>query len=238
MFTSEYRFLYTGVFAGLLSTISVIYLSDLTPHYAVPHGMIGVLSATVLVCLIIKNEYETTKVAGAKQITEKRLFLILLLSLTFVSILGKGLTLRGGIMSTNTVFGIENVYKKGPAAFIFSGYMNAYINDSNYEDFNEYVPEGSNCLIVSEMAGLSQTTPYMFKNLSVSHFSIVDPTSYDERLLTYWKLYPQKQPSVIVVDCWYSNLCIDKDSWIMKYIEGEYNYTRSVDGRYVRFYFK
>ncbi len=238
MFDSEYRFLYIGVFAGLLSTISVIYLSDLTPHYAIPHGLMGILSAAVLVCLIIKKEFETATVIDGKKRTEKSLIVILLLSLTLVSILGKGLTLRGGRTSTNTVFGIGNVYKNGPAAFIFADYMQAYINDANFEDFNEYVEEGSNCLIVTELSGFSGTTPYTFKNLSVSHFSIVDPTSYDERLLTYWELYPEKQPSVIVVDCWYSNLCIDEDSWIMNYLESEYNYTRSVDGRYVRFYFK
>lgn len=238
IFNSKYRFLYTGILAGLLSTVSVIYLSDLTPHYAIPHGLCGGVSAAVLACLIIKKEFETAAVTEVNQKTEKSLILILLLGLTLVSILGKGLTLRGGRTNTNTVFGISNIYKKGPAAFVLADYMQAYINDANYEDFNEYVEDGSNCLIVTEMAGFSGTTPYMFKNLSVSHFSIVDPTSYDERLLTYWELYPEKQPSVIAIDCWYSNLCIDEDSWIMKYIEGEYNYTRSEDGRYVRFYFK
>jgi hypothetical protein len=66
----------------------------------------------------------------------------------------------------------------------------------------------------------------------------VDPTSYDERLLTYWELYPEKVPDVIVVDCWYGDLKESSDNWIMQYIENDYGYTKVEEGRYVRFYFK
>ncbi len=80
------------------------------------------------------------------------------------------------------------------------------------------------------------TTPYMFGEYEVCHFSTVDPTSYDERLLTYWELYPEKRPDVIVVDCWYGQLMEDPDNWIMQYIENDFGYTSCTDGKYVRFY--
>ena len=60
----------------------------------------------------------------------------------------------------------------------------------------------------------------------------------DKRLLVYWELYPEKEPDVIVVDCWYGQLQEDVDSWIMQYIENEFGYTQVSDGRYVRFYRK
>lgn len=112
------------------------------------------------------------------------------------------------------------------------------MNNCDYEDFEAYVEEGANCLIVSNMVGTGGTTPYLFRNLSVCHFSIVDPTSYDERLLTYWELYPEKAPDVIVVDAWYGQLMEPADNWIMQYIENDFGYTRVEEGRYVRFYFR
>ena len=107
-----------------------------------------------------------------------------------------------------------------------------------YEDFEKYVAEGENVLIVTNMVGTAGTSPYLFRDSSVSHFSIVDPTSYDERLLTYWELYPEKYPRVIVVDCWYGQLMEARDNWIMQYIEEDFGYTFVEDGRYVRFYRK
>ncbi len=93
-------------------------------------------------------------------------------------------------------------------------------------------------LIVTNMVTSAGTTPYMMTGAQVAHYSIVDPTAYDERLLTYWELYPEKQPNVIVVDCWYGELQENPDSWIMRYIENDFGYTQVNDGRYVRFYRK
>ena len=78
----------------------------------------------------------------------------------------------------------------------------------------------------------------MFGEYEVCHFSIVDPTSYDERLLKYWEAYPDKKPDVIVVDCWYGELQEDENSWIMQYIQNDFGYKEAIDGRYVRFYKK
>ena len=93
-------------------------------------------------------------------------------------------------------------------------------------------------MIVTNLLVSAGTTPYMFSEAEVCHYSIVDPTAYDERLVEYWKLYPEKAPDVIVVDCWYGNLMEPKDNYIMTYIENEFGYTNTIDGKYVRFYRK
>jgi hypothetical protein len=128
--------------------------------------------------------------------------------------------------------------KHGPAVGVLADYMCAYIYNSNYEDFRNNLEEGDNVLIVTNMVFSPGTTPYMFEDYEVCHFSIVDPTSYDERLLTYWELYPSKKPDVIVVDCWYGELKEDPGNWIMKYIENDFGYSEVIDGKYVRFYKK
>lgn len=190
----------------------------------------GIFSALLLLIAVLQNDLGRNN--------GRRVILFLLGSLCVVSVFGKGFVLRAGKTETNTVLGIGGIMKEGPAAGILTNYMQAYVNNCDYEDFSAYVEEGSSCLIVTNMVGTGGTSPYLFRNLSISHFSIVDPTSYDERLLTYWELYPEKVPDVIVVDCWYGQLMEPADNWIMQYIENDFGYTRVEDGRYVRFYFR
>ncbi len=222
------KYFSAGIVGTLLSLAAVIYISDLEMFYALPHGVLGVLLCAVLLALALRE------VLGK---TSDKWIYFLLISLCLVSIFGKGYTLRAG-RNYNVVPDTESVMKCGPAVGIFSDYMNCYIYNCNYEDFGTYVNEEDVVLIVTNMVTSAGTTPYMMTGSEVAHYSIVDPTAYDERLLTYWELYPEKQPNVIVVDCWYGELKEDPESWIMKYIEEDFGYSQVNDGRYVRFYRK
>lgn len=222
------RYLTAGIFGTLLSYIAVIYISDLEMFYALPHGVLGVLFCTVLLTLALQ---ETLREASEKWIY------FLLVCLCLISIFGKGYTLRAG-RSYNVIPDTESIMKCGPAIGVFSDYMNCYIYNCNYEDFRNCIEKDDVVLIVTNMVTSAGTTPYMMAEAEVAHYSIVDPTAYDQKLLTYWDLYPQKQPNVIVVDCWYGELKENPDSWIMQYIEKSFGYSQVNDGRYVRFYRK
>ncbi len=222
------RYFSAGIVGTLLSLAAVVYISDLEMFYALPHGVLGVLLCAVLLALALREALGKT--------SEKWIY-FLLVSLCLISIFGKGYTLRAG-RNYNVVPDTESVMKCGPAIGIFSDYMNCYIYNCNYEDFGTYVNEEDVVLIVTNMVTSAGTTPYMMAGAEVAHYSIVDPTAYDERLLTYWELYPEKQPNVIVVDCWYGELKENPGSWIMEYIEKDFGYSQVNDGRYVRFYRK
>lgn len=222
------KYFSAGILGTLLSYGAVIYISDLEMFYALPHGILGVLFCTVLLALSLK---EALGSASHKWI------LFLLASLCLVSIFGKGYTLRAG-RNYNVVPDTESIMRCGPAIGILSDYMNCYIYNCNYEDFRNNVNDDDVVLIVSNMVTSAGTTPYMMAEAQVAHYSIVDPTAYDERLLTYWELYPNKRPNVIVVDCWYGELMENSESWIMQYIEKDFGYSQVNDGRYVRFYRK
>lgn len=226
-----------GLLGSALTILAVIYMSDLGVWYAIPHGMTGILLGVVV--LVLALEEQCGKNGKPKGFPKGNLWIYLLLfSLAFVSVFGKGFTLRAGKTPTNTVLGVGGIIRKGPSAGIITNYMQAYITNSTYEEFQKYVGQDRKCLIVTNMVGTAGTSPYMFTGSQVCHFSIVDPTSYDERLLVYWELYPEKVPDVIVVDCWYGELQESEDSWIMQYIENDFGYTDMVDGKYVRYYFR
>lgn len=219
----------TGLIGTLFTIVAVLYISDLGVWHAIPHGMLGSLLAILIIIYALESEM------GERS---ERWIRVLLTSLVILCIFGKGVTLRAGKNETNTILGVRGLVHEGPAAGIFMNYMQAWIMDSVYAEFEEYIEEGADCLIVTYLMGTAETTPYMFRDCNVCHFSVIDPTSYDERLLTYWSLYPDKQPDVIVVDCWYGQLMVSDVSWIMQYIENEFDYTASIDGEYLRYYFK
>ena len=224
---SRKSMLSAGILGGALTILATIYMSDLGIYYSVAHGVLGaVFSLALLVCALERK-------AG----TRGRTLICLLLFVTaFFTAFGKGYTLRAGRITT--VPQINGLIREGPAAGIFTSYIQAYAMNRTYEEFAENVRSGENCLIVTNVPGVAGTTPYLFRDLSVCHFSVVDPTSYDERLLTYWECYPEKQPDLIVVDCWFGKLKEDPDSWIMQYIENDFGYREAIDGTYVRFYRK
>lgn len=220
------KLLLPGIIGTLISYAVVIYISDLEMYYALPHGVLGVVFATLVIVYALEDAWKEK----ARTVT-----MIFLIGLCFVCVFGKGYTLRAG-RNYNVVTDTESIMKHGPAIGVLSDYMNAYMYNCNYEDFGAYVKPEDTVLIVTNMVHTESTTPYMFGGNKVAHYSIVDPTAYDERLLAYWELYPEKEPDVIVVDCWYGELKEDPANWIMQYIENEFGYTQVTDGRYVRFY--
>lgn len=229
------KILVPGLLGGAISILVVVYMSDLAAWYAIPHGMLGSLFAALVIIYALEGA------SGDKSGDEgqgRRWIYVLLVSLVAVSIFGKGFTLRAGKTETNSILGVRGIVREGPATGIFTNYMQAYITNSAYEEFEEYVEAGTNCLIVTNMAGTAGTSPYLFRDCNICHFSIVDPTSYDERLLTYWGLYPEKRPDLIVVDCWYGQLMEAEDNWIMRYIENDFQYDRVEEGKFLRYYFR
>ena len=222
------QWLFWGLIGTGISYLAVIYLSNLELYNALPHGVLGVVFAALVLVFALQ------KVMGE---AARYWIYVLLISVCAVCVWGKGYTLRAG-RDYNTVIDTESIMKHGPAVGILSDYMNAYIYNCNYQDFAQYVSAEDTVLIVANTVFSESTTPYMMCEADVAHYSIIDPTAYDERLLTYWDLYPEKAPDVIVVDCWYGVLQENATSWIMQYIENDFGYTQMNDGRYVRFYRK
>ncbi len=220
--------LFWGIAGTLAAYAGVMYISDLAMYYTLPHGALGIVFAVAV--MVSAMEKVMGRSAGPW-------VCLLVISLCFCCIFGKAYTLRGG-KSDSTILKVGGIMKEGPAAGILTDYMCAYIYNSNYQFYKENLQPGDKVLIVANMVMSVGTTAYLFDDYEVCHYSIVDPTSYDERLLAYWEQYPEKKPDVIVVDCWFGNLQEPQDSWIMRYIENDFGYTAVMDGDYVRFYRK
>lgn len=214
---------------ALLSLVAVVYLTDLSLVPSVPHAMPAAFFGAVLLIFTLER-------AKKEKLVKWGAYFVLTVW-GFTAVLGKGYTLRGGV-EYNNVLQSGGILKYGPAAGTISSYMGAYVYNCDYEDWNTYLQDGDRVLIMVDQVMNLGTIQYLFKNVEISHFSVVNPTAYDERLLEYWELYPEKMPNVIIVDCWYGQLMTDPNGWMMQYIENDFGYSQVNDGRYIRIFRK
>lgn len=215
-----------GIWGAVLCLLAVVYLTDLSLTESIPHAMPAAFYAAVLLILDMEKKKND-------RYSKWVWFVLIMWCLT--AIFGKSYTLRAGSGYCN-VLQSGGIMKKGPAAGIISNYIGAYIYNSDYEDWQNYLRDGDRVLIMADQVRNLGTIQYMFKDVTVSHFSIVNGTIYDERLLEYWEIYPEKEPNVIIVDCWYGQLMTDPNGWLMQYIEKDFGYTQVDDGKYIRIY--
>lgn len=68
--------------------------------------------------------------------------------------------------------------------------------------------------------------------------STISTPTYDDKLLEYWEQNPEKQPNVVIVECWFGESKLKEDSWIMQWIDKEFQPDECVDGKYWRYYRK
>lgn len=138
---------------------------------------------------------------------------------------------KGNIWMVND---IEAVITKGPSAGIACDYMRYYQTLCDIEDHAKFVSQDDRILMVEGF--VFDSVDFMMTDASISNFSTIDTPIYNERLLTYFEQYPEKEPTVIAVSCWYGNLQIKSVEWVMKWIDE--NYEPVGDGRYWRYYRK
>lgn len=226
--TEDAALLRYGIWGAVLCLLAVVYLTDISLTESIPHAMPAAFYSAALLILGLEKSQNS--------IYSKWVWGVLTVW-CLTAIFGKAYTLRANADYSN-VLQSGGIMKEGPAAGIISNYISAYIYNCDYEDWQEYLRDGDRVLIMADQVNNLGTIQYLFKDVEISHFSIVNGTIYDERLLEYWEMYPEKEPNVIIVDCWYGELMTSPDGWLMQYIENDFGYTQVDNGRYIRIYRK
>ena len=214
-----------ALFISLADIISVFALTNMdlisVIQYLVPAGAVSVIPLSKR---FAKNQsYKESSFDYSY---------ILPVFIALLVVLHRGIVMRDYAVRCSSIAGIESIVKNGPAKGIVCSYMSSYMTKCNEEDWIQYVNPGESVLVVSN--GLYDPLVYIFCDSSVSHYSTIDTPTFDETLISYWEQYPEKKPSVIAVECWYGDMHVEEDSWIMNWISE--NCEMAADGRYFRFY--
>lgn len=214
-----------GMSISLTSFLATMMLTNLNFISIVKYMILAVMVSFIPIFRMVENRVA----AHGKEIGYS-----ILLLFCAVMVLRKGIIVKTIYISGDNLTCLGGIIRSGPAMGLVTDYMGAYVNNTTMEEWKEYVKPGDNLLIVG--GELLSTIGYVYEDVQVSIPSTICTPTYNEMMLEYWEEHPDKYPDVIVVDCWYGELKVDEESWIMQWIEEEFQPSTYEDGSYWRYY--
>ena len=210
--------------AGILTLIAVLMLTDLTIFTSVRYILPNIIVSIAAILLYSEKHFPGI---------HRKYAAPLLLIWCFSSIFIKGWEYRGDQGLPQNITRVRGIISEGPAKGILSEYMQCAMHESLYAEMQEYLHSGDKMFLLED-----DTTGYLFLDVEIASYTTISDPRYNDILLKYWELYPEKYPDVIVVPCWFGEPRWDSETWIMKWIENEFEASQIIDGNYYRYYFK
>lgn len=140
----------------------------------------------------------------------------------------------GGDQGNSPIYEVRGYNRQGMRKGILTAYMNAYRYNSNQEIWAEAVPDGSRVLYV----GPSQFF-CMLGDCVVSSPNTISTPVYDESLLAYWELNPDRYPDVVAVESWFGDIRIlEEGDFMSRWLETQFQASRVVEYPYVTVYYR
>ena len=222
-------FYYCGTMISVLNFLATLILTDLELSGSVPYLLIAVVFAFVPISEAWKDADE--KVLG--NALKRFVLLCGVLLLVFRNVY----IIRPMYLQANTIFDIRGIVKTGPAIGIISEYMGPYMQNASVEEWEQYVPDGSNIWLIGDPL---DTLGYLYADTNIAAPSTVCTPGYNESVQEYWQMNPDKYPDVVIASCWYGTLNsqLVNNEWIMNWLEEEFQPSHYVDGKYWRYYYK
>lgn len=209
---------------SVLLLIAVLLLTDLTFFTSIRYILPGIIMG--FVSILIYSQKRTPDIY-------RKYAAPLLLIWCFCSIFIKGWEYYGEIGMPQNITRIRGIISEGPAKGILSEYMLCTIHESLYAEMQEYVLPGDNMFLLEHDA-----SGYLFQDVDIASYTTISDPRYNDILLKYWEINPEKYPDVMVVPCWFGELRWNSESWIITWIENKFNATQIIDGSYYRYYIR
>jgi hypothetical protein len=217
----------TGFYMILLSAtgyLCVLFMSNWEPMKLNCYMVTGVIGGFICIHSYFK---ESALVKGINVISLVSLLII------FVNIFGYCYLIIGGEDSHSTIFSVGGYGRDGVKKGIFSSWMSAYRYNTNMEMWDDIIPEDSNVLYV----GQSQCF-YMMGECNIAAPNTISTPVWDEKIMRYWEINPDKYPDVVVFESWYGDIWYSEDNYVMQWVENEYGYTRMEEYPFVTVYYR
>lgn len=219
-----------GSLIGGLGFLATLILTDMELLTSVSYGLLAIM----LALLPIKKQME--------KMTSKRIrkglyscFLCFMALLAFRCVYIRiPLTGRGQIC---TSFSDMSIVRSGPALGIISNEEGVCIQRDSYPEWKELIRPGDKVWIVG---GVMDTLGYLYEDVEVAGPSTMSTPTYNETVLDYWRLNPNKYPDVVVAEGYRGELAYEllANQWFLSWLEKEYQPEYVVEGEYWIYYFK
>ena len=104
-------------------------------------------------------------------------------------------------------------------------------------EWKEYIKPGDTIWILGEPV---DTLGYLYEDVEVGAPTVMSTPTYNEQLLYYWELNPEKYPDVVILASSFGELSweLRANEWLMDWVHNEYCADDVIDGNYWRYYIK
>ena len=220
-----------GSVIGGLGFIATLILTD---HplitISVPYGLLAVIASLMP---LRKKADEISDTAIRKGLYSCFYCLVALLAFRCFYI-RTPLSGKGQICSS---FSGMAMVRTGPAWGILSNEEGVCLQRDSYPEWKEWIPPGSKVWVVGSVVDM---LGYLYVDVEVAGPSTMVTPSYNEAVLEYWRLNPDKYPDVIVAEGYLGELSYEllNNRWLMSWLEEEYRPEYVVEGKYWNYYFR
>lgn len=222
----EKRIAVTGLLLSFLGFVATLLLTNLTISS----------SLNYLILAVMVSFLPIMKWLGLNTVNVKKSCLTYGVVLLFcaITIFRTGYITK--CMSTEkiTILDMDGKVKEGPAKGLVSEYFGPHMLNTTLTEWEEYIKPGDRVLVVS--AGLYDPIVYLFEDVEICMTSTICTPTYGANLSEYWKQNPEKYPNVVIVDCWFGELRVEQNDWIMQWLKHAFGAQNYVDGNYWRYY--
>lgn len=211
--------------ASIVGYFGVLLLSNWEPIHLMPYLILGVLGG-----LEYLSSYLSMRVAAWKG----RALPVLCCILVFSNVFGYCWLYIGGEWIHSSILTIGGINREGFRKGILTSYMSAHLYNENEAVWEKAVPADSSCLYI----GPDQYY-YMFGNCRIAAANTISTPVYDENLLAYWEMNPDRYPDVVVVASWFGDMRAAREgTFIRQWLENEFQASQVVDYSYITVYYK
>ncbi len=214
-----------GLMISAGSFLATMLLTNLDLLTVVRYLVVGVAVSFIPLAHLLDGQY-------SKDVSEYARYFLLIMLLA-VTIFQRGFMFKGDSGKGYNLLDVGGIIKSGPEFGIVTDYFTAYSKNQSMKDWETYIKPGDSLLLVNTSV---ESAAYLYEDIVISNPSTISTPTYSEELLTYWEEYPHRFPNVIAVSCWFGQLHVSEESWIMQWMQSNYTPCQTQDGMYWRFY--
>ena len=225
---TEKRMYDMAMAVSLMNLLATLVLSDNAFIQAITYMLIWICASVVP----LYRWYEQMEKKSLRRVVSGGFHIWLILILFRIIFIHIPIYGRGQICSLLDELGL---IRSGPAMGIITDELGAAMQRDSMEEWGQFVKPGDTIWILGEPV---DTLGYLYEDVEVGAPTVMSTPTYNEKLLYYWELNPEKYPDVVILASGYGNLSweLSQNTWLMDWLENEYCADKVTDGTYWRYY--
>lgn len=220
-----------GMFMGFANLIATLLLSDHGALRAVPYMVTSVCFSVIPLYHLFRTHFSLPQL---RKLFVWSIHLFLLLIITRCIYIHVPIYGREQICSLSS----DLAYiRSGPAMGLITDEAGAARQRDSMAEWKEYVRPGDTIWILGEPV---DTLGYLYEDVEVGAPTVMSTPTYNENLLYYWELNPEKYPDIVILESSFGELSwvLSQNQWLLQWLDEKYKAETVKDGNYWRYYFK